>query len=78
MTSKSSPEIVRRFFLAKFQIFRKVNVFLDKKDNFSRGPLSLSDRLFGPTNFQQNSRNSRFLGNRMSEKSSKFLKIPDF
>ena len=28
--------------------------------------------------WDQNSRNSRFLGNHMFEKSSKFLKIPDF
>ena len=28
--------------------------------------------------WEQNSRNSRFLGNRMFEKSSEFLKIPDF
>ena len=28
--------------------------------------------------WDQNSRNSRFLGNPMFEKSSKFLKIPDF
>ena len=44
----------------------------------TKRPLSFSNRLFGPTNFQQNSRNSRFLGNHMFGKSSKFLKIPDF
>ena len=44
----------------------------------TKRPLSFSNRLFEPTNFQQNSRNSRFLGNHMFGKSSKFLKIPDF
>ena len=44
----------------------------------TKRPLSFSNRLFGPINFQQNSRNSRFLGNHMFGKSSKFLKIPDF